>query len=131
MDEGQSTCGKGLAANAVLPKKLGVLMEAMAALLENHTRSLPPNDANAQLERQAYAHLFRDQRVIAARLAQLAEAMEGYRDLPMGGHDAATLSDQSSRDVFAAFLAAEEDTLELLQSQTREYRAMLAAMTPG
>ncbi len=85
MDEGQSTCGKGLAVNAVLPKKFGVLMEAMAALLENHTRSLPPNDANAQLERQAYAHLFRDQRVIAARLAQLAEAMESYRDLPMGG----------------------------------------------
>jgi hypothetical protein len=120
------TCGKGLAANAALPAKLGALIGGMAELLENHTRALPSGDANAQLEREAYQRLIKDQRAIAASLQALAAAMESYRDLPMGGHDESVLADQRSRDVFALFIAAEEDVLALLHEQTREHRAMLA-----
>jgi hypothetical protein len=124
----QPTCGKGLAANAVLPRKLAALMGAMAAVLENHTRALPRNDADAEREREAYARLAGDQRRIAANLEALGAAMESYRDLPMGGHDYEILGDRKSRDVFAAFIAAEEDALALLQDQAREYRTMLEAM---
>ena len=65
----------------------------------------------------------------AARLGELSAAMEGYRDLPMGGHDMDVLMDRTSRDVFAAFIQAEEEALALLQTQVREYRAMFDAMS--
>jgi hypothetical protein len=69
------TCGKGLAASAVLPAKLGALMAAMAELLDNHTRALAADDANSGLERAAYERLVNDQRAIAASLNGLAAAM--------------------------------------------------------
>jgi hypothetical protein len=125
------TCGEGLAANAALPAKLGMLIAGMAGLLENHTRALPSGDANAQQEREAYQRLVKDQRAIAESLQALAAAMESYRDLPIGGHDESVLADQRSRDVFASFIAAEEDVLTLLHEQIREYRTMLAGMDAG
>jgi hypothetical protein len=128
--EGQ-TCGKGLAANAALPEKLGALIAGLAELLENHMRALPSGDANAQREREAYQRLVKDQRAIAASLHALAAAMQSYRDLPMGGHDESVLVDQRSRDVFARFIAAEEDLLALLRAETREHRAMLTGMDAG
>jgi hypothetical protein len=128
MADNEPTCGKGLAANASLPRSLGVLIGALADLLENHIRSLPPNDANAQKEREAYQRLVEDQRSIARQLQDLASAMESYRDLSIGGHDMEVLADQRSRDVFAAFIAAEEEASGLLQKHAREHRDMLAAM---
>jgi hypothetical protein len=127
----QATCGTGLAAGAVLPEKLGVLMAVMADLLANHVRSLPPGDANADLERRAYERLVNDQRAISTSLNDLAAAMKSYRDLPAAPHDESVLGDTQSRDVFAAFIEAEEHVLTLLQKQTREYRAMLAGMDAG
>ena len=127
----QMTCGKGLAANAALPKSLGALMSAMADLLANHVRSLAPGDANADLERHAYERLVNDQRSIASLLNDLAAAMTSYRDLPPAPHDESVLDDKRSRDVFATFIEAEDNALTLLQEQTREYRAMLASMDAG
>jgi hypothetical protein len=75
--------------------------------------------------------LVNDQRAAAATLVDLAGAMRRYRDLPPAPHDESVLSDKRSRDVFAAFIAAEENALALLQEQTREYRAMLAGMDGG
>jgi hypothetical protein len=120
------TCGKGLAASAVLPAKLGALMAAMAELLDNQTRALAADDANSALERGAYERLVKDQRAIAASLNGLAAAMESYRELPTAPHEESALADQRSRDVFAAFIAAEEAAAALLQEQISEYRAMLS-----
>ena len=61
-------------------------------------------------------------------LVRAYELMSRYRDLPMGGHDVAVLSDTRSLQVFGAFVDAEESVLEVLQKQAREYRAMLEAM---
>jgi hypothetical protein len=120
------TCGKGLAANAVLPAKLAALMAAMADLLDNHTRALSADDANSALERAAYERLVKDQRAIAASLVGLAAAMESYDGLPTAPHDESVLADQRSRDVFGAFIDAEAATAALLQEQIKEYRAMLS-----
>ena len=120
------TCGKGLAANAALPAKLGALMAAMAELLDNHTRALVATDANSGLERAAYERLVKDQRAIAASLGALAAAMESYRGLPAAPHDESVLADQRSREVFADFIDAEEAAAALLQEQIKEYRAMLS-----
>jgi hypothetical protein len=128
MQDEQQTCGKGLAAHAALPKKIGVLMQAMAELLQNHTRSLGLNDADARLERDAYDRLIKDQRSIASSLKALAAAMRSYRDLPVCAHDESTLADQKSLDIFASFIRAEESVSALLQESAAEHRAMLGAM---
>ena len=128
MQDEQQTCGKGLAAHAVLPEEIGALMAAMAALLENHTRSLDPDDANARLERDAYERLVEDQRAIAASLEALAAAMRSYRELAVASHDESTLADQQSIDVFASYIRAEEGVLARLQETAAEHRAMLGAM---
>jgi hypothetical protein len=120
------TCGKGLAANAVLPAKLGAFMAAMADLLDNHTRALSADDANSALERAAYERLVKDQRAIAASLGALAAAMESYRGLPSAPHDESVLADRRSLEVFTAFIDAEEAAAALLQEQIKEYRAMLS-----
>ena len=103
MADDQPTCGKGLAANAILPERLGALMNAMATMLENHTRALDLNETNGRLEHDAYERLVSDQRTLASGLEALARALEGNRDLPMARHNLAPLNDQASRAVLAAF----------------------------
>jgi hypothetical protein len=130
MQDEQQTCGKGLAANAVLPEEIGALLQAMAELLQNHTRSLNLSDANAVLERDAYDLLIKAQRDIASRLDALAAAMRSYRDLPIGKHDERVLADQTSLDVFGSFIREEESLLALLQENVAEHRAMLGIEEP-
>jgi ribosomal protein S12 methylthiotransferase accessory factor YcaO len=125
MQDEQQTCGKGLAANAALPERIGALMQAMAELLQNHTRSLNLSDANAALERNAYDVLIQAQRDIASRLDALAATMRSYRDLPIGKHDERALTDQTSLDVFGSFIRAEQNVVSLLQQNIATHRAML------
>src|SRR5687768_5379869 len=106
MADDQPTCGKGLAANAVLAERLAALMNAMAALLDNHVRALDPKEAAGRLECDAYERLVEDQRTLASGLENLARAMESYRDLPMAKHDMVSLTDQMSREVLSAFIQA-------------------------
>jgi hypothetical protein len=129
MADDQPTCGKGLAANAILPERLAALMNAMATMLENHTRALDPTETSGRLERDAYERLVRDQRALASGLEACARAMEGNRDLPMARHNMALLNDQASRAVLAAFIEAERDLITLLQKQAESYAVMLAQMT--
>ena len=128
MHDEPQTCGEGLAAHAALPEKIGALMQAMAMVLQNHTRSLDLNDENARMERDAYDRLVGEQRAIASGLRALAAAMRGYRDLPAAAHDASALADRTSLDAFALLVQAEESVLALLQVTVAEHRAMLRAM---
>jgi hypothetical protein len=128
MQDEQPTCGKGLAAHAVLPERIGALLTAMAELLQNHTRSLTSADTNSGRERAAYDRLVTKQRAIASSLEDLASAMRSYRDLPMGAHDESALSDRASLEVFAAFVRAEESLLALLQESAAEHRSMLGGI---
>jgi hypothetical protein len=129
MSDETTTCGKGLAANAVLPEKISALLQAMADLLENHTRSLDRNEPNGKTELDAYAHLVREQRAAAGHLSNLTTAMRGYRDLAVAGHNETVLVDQKSLAVFAAFIAAEEELTKLLENQAKSYRTMLDSMS--
>jgi hypothetical protein len=129
MADDQPTCGRGLAANAILPERLAALMNAMATMLENHTRALDLNETNGRLEHDAYERLVSDQRTLASGLEALARAMEGNRDLPMARHNLAPLNDQASRAVLAAFIDAERDLITLLQKQAENHAVMLAQMT--
>jgi hypothetical protein len=128
MQDEQPSCGRGLAAHAALPEKLAALLSAMAGLLENHTRSLPPEDANAMLEREAYDRLIKDQQAVATSLQALAAAMRSYRGLPIAPHDERTLADRRSLHVFDSFIRAEEAALAFLQRSLDEHHAMRNAM---
>jgi hypothetical protein len=129
--EQPATCGEGLAANAVVPEKVGAFVGAMAELLQNHTRALDGRDSNARLEREAYEDLIEQLRAIASGLGTLAAAMRGYRDLPAAPHDERLLADQRSNDVFTAFIGAEEALLGQLRKGVDSHRAMLSAMGPA
>jgi hypothetical protein len=130
MADDHPTCGKGLAANAVLPQNLSALLDAQATLLENHVRSLDAKEEAGRRERDAYERLVMDQRALASSLAALATAMQGYRDMPAADHDMSQLTDSVSRGVLAAFVATERELVEHLRRQIQDFESMLRDM-PG
>ena len=122
------TCGKGLARNAALPAKLGDLTEALAGMLEAHTRALDMTSEACGQEYDAYRRLAEDCRGVAPALHALASHMAGYRDLPMGPHDEAAMSGPQFRAAFERFVNAERELAALLEGQIASYGAMLADM---
>ena len=124
--EDQPTCGKGLAANAVLPAKLAGLLAARAEVLERHAKALDRADPNAQQELDAYANLARAHRELASELTSLANEMAGCRDLPMARHDLAVMaSPEGQMGAFRRFVAIERELLALLQAKLEEEEALL------
>jgi hypothetical protein len=122
----QPTCGQGLAANAILPAKLGQLLGATAEVLERHTRALDLTDPAGRAERDAYAALVRAHRAIAGELASLAQQMEGYRDLPMARHDEAVLADPAGQaEAFRRSVAVERELLQLLTAKVEAEERLL------
>ena len=125
------TCGKGLAKNAALPAKLGDVAEALAGLLEAHTRALDVKDENCRKEYDAYRRLAEECRGVAPQLHALASQMAGYRDLAMGPHDEAVMTEPQFTGALERLVAAERDLAGLLQGQIAEYGAMLDATRRG
>jgi hypothetical protein len=117
----QPTCGKGLAANAVLPAKLAELTGATAEVLERHMKALDLTDPAGREEFDAYTALVRAHRTIAGQLASLAQQMAGYRDLPMGRHDEAVMAGpEGQAEAFQRFVTIERELLALLSAKVEE-----------
>jgi hypothetical protein len=120
------TCGEGLAANSILPAKLAELMAAQAEVLERHTSALDPTDATAQKELDAYAKLERAHRDVAGELADLAEEMASYRELPMGRHDMTVMTDpEGQMEAFRRFVAVERELQTLLRTKLEAEEQLL------
>lgn len=120
-----STCGQGLAEHASIPAKLGELTDAVAENLEIHMMALDLNDEHAKQEHDAYVKVATAHRQIAAQLRAVAEAMAGYRDLPMGAHD---MEAMTSPDVLGAYhhlIKVEQELLTLLEQRAEEHQALL------
>jgi hypothetical protein len=124
----QQTCGKGLAENAALPRKLGTVVAAMADVLENHMHALDLPDPNAKAEHDAYARLVEAHRRIAAELRATVDQMTGYRDLPMGGHDEQVMTSPAVLHRFEDFVKAKQELRVLLERQSAQDQEMLAQM---
>jgi hypothetical protein len=121
VSDDRQTCGKGLAANAVLPEALGELMSTRAEVLERHTRALDPSNAIARSEREVYVRLARAHREVAGALGRLAADMAACRDLPMAPHDMAAMIDPNGqREAFARFIASERKLAQLLEAQLEQ-----------
>ena len=125
------TCGKGIAANAVLPERLAALLSALAAIYENHMRALDPGEANGKLEIDAYTRLMHDFSATAGQVSVLADAMRSYRNLPMAEHDMAALMDARSVAVMETLVVAQEELGALLTQRALEFRQMLEGMKQG
>jgi hypothetical protein len=125
-DDDQPTCGKGLAANAVLPEHLSALMNAMADLLDAHVLTLDLTDETTRAEYDAYTSLARQHSEIGARLASVAQEMAGYRDLPMGRHHMEAMAGQT--EPFARLVGRKRELLTLLHDAVAEDQEMLDQM---
>jgi hypothetical protein len=127
MDE-QPTCGRGLAEHAPLPAQLAEVTEAMASNLQVHMQALELDDEPARQEHAVYLRLAEEQRQAAARLRAVATEMADARDLPMGRHDAETMSSPEVGDAFQRFVKAKQELLTLLQRMVEDDQRMLAEM---
>lgn len=127
MDD-QQTCGRGLAEHSALPARLAEVTEAMASNLQVHMQALELDDEPAREEHAVYLRLAEEQRQAAARLRAVANEMAAARDLPMGRHDAQTMSSPEVGDAFQRFVKAKQELLDLLQGMVEEDRRMLAEM---
>ena len=127
MDE-QQTCGRGLAEHSALPAQLAEVTEAMASNLQVHMQALELDDEPAREEHAVYLRLAEEQRQAAASLRAVANEMAAARDLPMGRHDAQTMSSPEVGDAFQRFVQAKQELLDLLQGMVEEDRRMLAEM---
>ena len=122
------TCGKGIAANAVLPERMAALLSAMSAIYENHMRALDAGEANGKLEIDAYTRLMRDFRATAGEVSGLADAMRSYRSLPMAEHNMTALMDAQSVAAMETLVTAQEELGALLTQRAAEFRQMLQSM---
>ena len=134
------TCGKGLAEHSDLPAKMGELTVAIADVLEHHMTALDLSDERSRKEHAAYRRLVSDHRKAAAELRAVADAMAGYRSLPMGKHNMAAMANADARRIFAKLVRFEEELFallgdrleealsELLRSRLERDTAMLRAM---
>ena len=127
MDE-QQTCGRGLAEHSALPAQLAEVTEAMASNLQVHMQALELDDEPARQEHAVYLRLAEEQRQAAARLRAVANEMAAARELPMGRHDAQTMSSPEVGDAFLRFVKAKQELLDLLQGMVEQDRRMLAEM---
>lgn len=122
------TCGKGLAASAVLPERLGAVMAAMAEVLQIHMEALDPEDDDSRREHEAYRRVSQQLGQVASQLAALAREMAAYRDVPMGRHDMEAMNRPIVRESFAAFVGRKQELLTLLQETEESEREMLDQM---
>lgn len=122
------TCGKGLAAGAVLPQRLGAVAAAMAEMLRVHTEALDPEDDAAKLEHEAYRSVSQQLGQVASQLDALAREMVAYEDLPMAEHDMEAMNRPIMHESFAAFVERKQELLTLLQETAESDREMLAQM---
>ena len=125
-DQGdQHTCGRGIAASAVVPSALAEVAAGLAQNLEVHTRALDPDDPAAGQERGAYERIARSLRSAATDLQAAAAEMDAAVDLPMGAHDMAAMTTPEVLDAFERYAAAEEGLRRLLEAQRADNEEML------
>jgi hypothetical protein len=124
----EQTCGQGLAEHSVLPAQLAEVTEAMADNLQAHMQALELDDPAARQEHAVYLRLVEEQRQAAGRLRAVAGEMAAVRDLPMGRHDAQTMTSPEVTHAFQHLIRAKQELLALLQRTADQDRRMLAAM---
>jgi hypothetical protein len=126
--EQRNTCGQGVAENSAHPRLAGELIAALAENLQAHIPGLDESDENARKEKAAYQALAGQLEEIAVRLGAAAERMAACRDLPMGRHDMAALTQPRVLRPFERFVRAKQELAALLDKTAGSDRELLAQM---
>lgn len=113
-DQEEPTCGRGLAASAVVPSALAAVAAGIAQNLKAHARALDPGDTAAAQERGVYERVTDSLRRAVLDLQAAAEEMAAAVDLPMGAHDTAAMATTEVLVAFEHLVVAEDDLCRLL-----------------
>jgi hypothetical protein len=100
----------------------------MARNLEVHMTALDRTDAAAEREHAVYESVAQRLRSACAALEAAADEMTAARDLPMGRHDMAAMTQPGVLEAFDRYVAAEDDLRALLEERSAGNRQMLATM---
>ena len=87
-DQDEASCGRGLAASAVVPSALAAVAAGIAQNLDVHARALDPGDLAAVQEKDVYARVVHHLRRAVDDLRTAADDMAAAVDLlgqPEGG----------------------------------------------
>jgi hypothetical protein len=122
------TCGKGLAANALLPAHFAHVLAATAENLDLHLLAIDTGDDAGRQERDAYLALVAEHRQLAAALEAASRHMASYRGLPVANHHDEAWADPRFLQAFEALVEREQALLALLQQRAAEQQSMLAQM---
>lgn len=125
-DQDEPTCGRGLAASAVVPSRLAAVAAGIAQNLEAHVHVLDPDDPAAVQEKEVYERVLHNLRRAVLDLHAAADEMAGAVDLPMGGHDMDAMAGPDVVGAFEGLVAAEDDLRELLTERRADNEEMLA-----
>lgn len=129
MDEQEAwTCGKGLAASAVLPERVATVMATMAEVLNVHMEALDLEDDASRQEYDAYRRVSQQLTQVASQLDATAREMASSRDLPMGRHDMEAMTRPRVGERFAAFVGSKQELLALLREMDESDQQMLEEM---
>jgi hypothetical protein len=120
MADDEPTCGKGIAAHAVISHKLGALIDGIADNFEQHLPALDGNDAATRGERAAYASLLVKHREIATLLRAVGDEMASCQGLAMPAHDMAVLQAEPAAKAFEHYIVTLRATVAALQAVLAE-----------
>jgi hypothetical protein len=123
--EDEPTCGRGLAASAVVPSALAAVAAGLAQNLEVHMGALDPADSAAAQERHVYERVTRSLHSAATALRAAADEMAAAVDLPMGAHDMEAMTPSDVLDAFERHVAAEDDLRRLLEERREGNEQMI------
>jgi hypothetical protein len=127
----QSTCGKGLAENSILPEQISKVIAAMAENLETHMQALDLSDKNSSAEYAAYESLVKELKQSALHLHLTANQMAGYRDMPMGRHNMKEMNHPRVPEMFDRFMKEKRDLLTLLEGTMQRDNQIMETMSPS
>jgi hypothetical protein len=117
MEAAERSCGKGLADGADVPTALAALINAMADVLQEHTRALEAVDIRARRELQCYRAVIVEQRKAASQLDATAALMRSHRDLAPAPHNEEVMRSEAAAKAFQRYQAAAEEARKVLARQ--------------
>jgi hypothetical protein len=121
-----TTCGQGLAHNAIVPTLLAEVAARLAANLEVHATALDLDDPASAREHAVYQEVAEGLRDGAADLEAAGATMLGAQGLAMGRHDMGVMTSPPVLDAFARYVAATSELRTLLAARAAADAAMLA-----
>jgi uncharacterized protein YndB with AHSA1/START domain len=127
VEEGEPSCGSGLAQHSMIPEKIAELCAALAETLATHRAMLVLSDPGSKREDEVYSELARRFGEIASLTGEAARNMASQRELPMGEHDMSAWG-EAQMAAFRRFVSAQGRLLAHLRVAAERDQKMFESM---